>query len=174
MIHITDEAGVELPPGGVGTIWFAGLPGFEYLNAPELTRAAINPQGWATYGDIGHLDEGGYLYLSDRRADLIISGGVNISPQEVETVLLRHPAVADATVIGVPDPEFGERPQGVVQLHPDAWVESAALVAFCRDHLAGLKCPRHIDIVDALPRSDVGKVLRRVLKERYRMANGGA
>jgi len=172
-VHITDEAGRELPPGEVGAIWFAGLPAFEYLNAPEKTRAAVNARGWATYGDIGHLDPDGYLYLSDRRADLIISGGVNIYPQEVENVLARHPAIADAAVIGIPNPDLGERVQGVVQLREGAQAGPAELMAFCREHLAGPKCPRGIDIVDHLPRSDIGKLLRRVLREQYRAVAAG-
>ena len=167
-IHIADEAGRELPPGEVGAIWFSGLPSFEYLNAPEKTRAAVNAKGWATYGDIGHVDAEGYLYLSDRRADLIISGGVNVYPLEVENVLLQHPAVADAAVVGAPDAEYGERVQGVVQLRDGAQAAPGELVAFCKERLSGPKCPRGIDIVEALPRSDIGKLLRRVLKERYR------
>ena len=167
-VHITDDEGTELPPRAIGSIRFSGTLPFEYRNAPEKTASAYDRNGWPTYGDVGWLDEDGYLYLSDRRTDLIISGGVNIYPQEVETVLSQHPAVADAAIIGVPDAEFGEQVKGVVQLHGDRSATSDELVRFCREHLAGLKCPRSIDIVAALPRSETGKLLRRVLKEQYR------
>lgn len=167
-VHITDDDGHELPPGVIGSVRFSGMPAFEYLNAPEMTQAAYDRNGWATYGDIGWLDTEGYLYLSDRRSDLIISGGVNIYPQEVEDTLARHPDVADAAVIGVADPEYGEQVKAVVQLREGAEATPEELIAFCRERLAHLKCPRSLDVVDALPRSEVGKLLRRVLKERYR------
>ena len=170
VIHITDDDGRELPPGEIGTVRFSGTPRFEYLNAPEKTQAAYDRNGWASYGDLGWLDAEGYLYLSDRRADLIISGGVNVYPQEVEDALARHAAVADAAVIGVADPEYGEQIKAVVQLREGAGTTPAELIAFCRERLAHLKCPRSVDIVDALPRSETGKLLRRVLKERYRPA----
>ena len=169
-IHILDDAGQELPAGEVGMIWFSGLPSFDYLNAPEKTRAAVDARGWGTYGDIGHVDAEGYLYLSDRRADLILSGGVNVYPQEVETVLAGHPAVADVAVVGVPDPDLGEQVKAVVALHDGMEATAAELMAFCRARLSGVKCPRSADIVDALPRSEAGKLLRRVLKERFRGA----
>lgn len=173
-VHVTGDDGRELPPGTIGAIRFSGMPRFEYLNAPEKTEAAYDRNGWATYGDIGWLDEDGYLYLSDRRADLIISGGVNVYPQEVEDALARHPDVIDAAVIGVADAEYGERIRAVVQLRDGADTTPDDLVAFCREHLAHLKCPRSVDIVDALPRSETGKLLRRVLKERYRSATSAA
>ncbi len=169
-VHITDDDGHELPPGTIGTIRFSGTPGFEYLNAPEKTQAAYDRNGWATYGDIGWLDADGYLYLSDRRADLIISGGVNVYPQEVEDTLAQHPDVVDAAVIGVADAEYGERIKAVVQLRAGAGATPDDLIAFCRERLAHLKCPRSVDIADALPRSETGKLLRRVLKEQYRPA----
>jgi len=170
LIHICDEDGRELPAGEVGMIRFSDFgPGFEYHNAPEQTAAAFDARGWATYGDLGWLDPDGYLYLSDRRTDLILCGGVNVYPAEIESVLLQHPAVADAAVIGVPDAEYGERVQAVVQLRDDAAPPGEAeLLAFCRKHLAGLKCPRGIDIVQKLPRTETGKLLRRVLKQDYR------
>ena len=120
VLHITGEDGAELPPGEVGYVRFSGTPRFEYLNAPGKTAAAYDANGWGTYGDIGWVDGEGYLYLSDRRADLIISGGVNIYPAEVEAVLARHPDVAEAAVIGVPDVEYGERVLGVVQAREGA------------------------------------------------------
>ena len=114
------------------------------------------------------------MYLSDRRADLIISGGVNVYPQEVEDALARHTDVADAAVIGVADAEYGEQIKAVVQLREGAGTTPAELIAFCRERLAHLKCPRSVDIVDTLPRSETGKLLRRVLKERYRLAGAEA
>ncbi len=173
-VHVTDDDGRELPPGAIGTVRFSGTPRFDYLNAPEKTKAAYDRNGWATYGDLGWLDADGYLYLSDRRADLIISGGVNVYPQEVEDTLAQHPAVADAAVIGVTDAEYGERVKAVVQLREGAEATPYELVAFCRERLAHVKCPRSVDIVDTLPRSETGKLLRRVLKERYRSVSAKA
>ncbi|PHK95416.1 acyl-CoA synthetase [Pseudoroseomonas rhizosphaerae] len=169
-LHILGPDGEELPPGEVGGIWFSGSPSsFRYHKAPEKTAAAFDAAGRGTYGDLGHVDEEGFLYLSDRRADLILSGGVNVYPWEIEQVLLRHPAVAEAAVIGVPDPDFGEVARAVVRAAvPVAPGLDEALVAHCRAHLAGPKVPRRIDFVDELPRSETGKLLRRVLKERYR------
>ena len=169
-IHITDGEGNELPPGEIGEIRFSGAPRFEYLNATEKTREAYDRNGWATYGDIGWLDQDGYLYLSDRRVDLIISGGVNIYPKEIEDVLAQHPDVAEAAVIGVADPEFGEQVKAVVCVRENARATAEELIAFCRTWLASLKCPRSVDIVDSLPRSETGKLLRRVLKQQYRQA----
>ena len=169
-VHIVDDTGDELPAGEVGMIWFGGLPSFEYLNAPEKTRAAVDARGWGTYGDIGHVDAEGYLYLSDRRTDLILSGGVNVYPQEVETMLAEHPAVADVAVVGVPDADLGEQVKAVVALHDGFEATMDELLAFCRARLSGVKCPKSVDVVDSLPRSEAGKLLRRVLKERYRGA----
>ncbi len=168
VIHITGEDGGELPAGTIGAIRFSGTPRFDYLNAPEKTDAAYDRNGWATYGDLGWLDAEGYLYLSDRRVDLIISGGVNIYPQEVENTLAEHPDVAEVAVIGIPDPDYGEQVKAVVQLREVATATPAELIAFCRTRLAHLKCPPSVDIVDALPRSETGKLLRRVLKDHYR------
>jgi long-chain acyl-CoA synthetase len=171
VVHIVGEDGQDLPVGEVGTVYFADGPPFEYHNAPEKTRAAFNGRGWATYGDLGWLDEDGYLYLGDRRTDLIISGGVNIYPAEIESVLITHPEVADAAVIGVAHAEFGEEVKAIVELKGTAAAGSAAaerLIAHCREHLSHLKCPRTIDFEAHLPRLDSGKLLRRVLKERYR------
>ena len=174
-VHILGPDGAELPTGEIGGIWFSGFPApFAYHNAPEKTASAFNERGLATYGDIGHLDRDGYLYLSDRRTDLILSGGVNIYPAEIESVLLRHEAVADAAVIGVPDPDLGEVAQGVVQLREGATAEPSELAAFCLEHLGRLKCPRAVDIVAALPRTEAGKLLRRELKEEYKARAGQA
>ncbi len=167
-VHILGPDGAELPCGEVGGIWFSGFSArFDYHNAPEKTAAAYNDRGWATYGDLGHVDSDGYLHLSDRRTDLVLSGGVNVYPAEIESVLLRHPDVADAAAIGVPDADLGEVVQGVVQLRPDASVTAPELLAFCLEHLGRLKCPTAIDIVERLPRTEAGKLLRRELKAEY-------
>lgn len=146
---------------------------FVYHNDPEKTRTAYNDRGWATYGDFGHLDAEGYLFVSDRRADLILSGGVNVYPFEIETALLRHPAVADAGVIGVRDSDLGEVPLAIVELRRSvpANAETAQdIVDSCRDSLGGLKLPRRVVFSEPLPRSEAGKLLRRELKARYRDA----
>ena len=170
-VHIVGPDGAELPPGEVGGIWFSGFPAaFTYHNAPEKTGSAFNQRGWATYGDLGHVDRDGYVHLSDRRTDLVLSGGVNIYPAEIESVLLRHPDVADAAAIGVPDPDLGEVVQGVVELREGGTAGAPALLAFCLEHLGRMKCPRAIDIVEKLPRTEAGKLLRRELKEQYRAA----
>ena len=129
--------------------------------------------GWSALGDIGHLDDGGYLYLADRRTDLIISGGVNIYPAEIEEALIMHPAVADVAVIGVPDAEMGQSVLAIVQpaggcATPDELAVS--LLAHCRSRLASYKCPRSIELADSLPRTPTGKLLRRVLREERQQA----
>ncbi|HYZ31806.1 MAG TPA: AMP-binding protein, partial [Crenalkalicoccus sp.] len=168
-VHITGEDGRELPPGEIGTIRFAGGPRFAYHNAPEKTAAAYDERGWATLGDLGWLDADGYLFLSDRRADLILSGGVNLYPAEIEAALAKHPEVAEVAVVGVPHAEMGEQVHAVVvpREGADAEALAAALEAWCRERLAGPKRPRSYEIAEALPRSEAGKLLRRVLKERY-------
>ncbi|MCA3352222.1 MAG: AMP-binding protein [Roseomonas sp.] len=169
-VHILDEEGRALPPGEIGRIWFEGGARFAYHNDPEKTAAAYNDRGWATLHDLGWLDEEGFLFLSDRRADLILSGGVNIYPAEIEAVLGLHPAVAEAAVIGVPDAELGERPHALVVPRDGASNATLAegIIAHCRAHLGSLKIPVAIDFMEALPRSEAGKLLRRVLKERFR------
>jgi acyl-CoA synthetase (AMP-forming)/AMP-acid ligase II len=166
-LHIVDDQGRELPPGEVGRICFAGAPRFAYHNAPEKTEAAFDAEGRATLGDLGRVDEDGWLFLSDRRADLILSGGVNIYPAEIEAVLARHPDVAEVAVVGIPHEEFGEQVHAVVVPRAGAAPSRPALEALCREHLAGPKRPRSYEFVEELPRSEAGKLLRRILKERY-------
>ncbi|HEX3963136.1 MAG TPA: AMP-binding protein [Trebonia sp.] len=164
--HVLDDDGTELPPGEIGTIWFEGTTAFAYHNDAEKTAGAFNDKGWSTLGDVGRLDGDGYLYLSDRRVDLIISGGVNIYPQEVENVLTAHPAVYDAAVVGVPDEEMGQRVVAVVQAEPGAGPDLAErLSAHCRAHLAGFKCPREVVFTEELPRLPSGKLLRRWVRD---------
>jgi len=168
--HVVGEDGQELPPGQPGVLYFVGGRPFEYHNDPEKTASITTPDGWRTLGDIGYLDEDGYLYLTDRKAHMIISGGVNIYPQEAENVLASHPAVTDVAVIGVPDDEMGEAVKAVVQATDPAAAGpelEAELLAHCRSELATYKCPRTIDFVDALPRDPNGKLYKRVLRERY-------
>lgn len=175
--HIVDDEGNELGPNEVGTIYFSGGPRFEYHNDPEKTRKAYNDKGWGTYGDLGHLDENGYLYMSDRRVDLILSGGVNIYPAEIEGVLMQHDAVDDAAVIGAPDAEFGESVLAVIQLKPEHLGDEAmaeTLAAHCREHLSSMKMPRRFVFDHPLPRLESGKLLRRRLKDHFRLnAPGG-
>jgi len=170
-VHICDDDHRELPVGEVGNIWF-DTPGaaFEYHGDPDKTAASRSPEGWFNLGDVGHLDTDGYLYLTDRQSFTIISGGVNIYPQEAEDALVMHPAVADVAVFGVPNDDLGEEVKAVVQLldPSQAGDEMAAeLLAFCRAHLATFKCPRTIDFDPALPRQDTGKLYKRLLKDRY-------
>lgn len=168
--HIVGEDGRELPPGEIGVVYFAGGRPFEYHNDPDKTAGITHPNGWRTLGDMGYLDEDGYLYLTDRQALMIISGGVNIYPQETENVLIGHPAVLDVAVIGVPDEDMGEAVKAVVQLvDPEAATATLAdeLLAHCRRELATYKCPRSIDFVDELPRDPNGKLYKRHIRERY-------
>ncbi len=134
------------------------------------TRAAYSREGWSTLGDIGFVDEEGYLYLTDRKAHTIISGGVNVYPQETEDLLLGHPSVLDAAVFGVPNEDLGEEVKAVVQLrdpaHAGAAME-AELIAFCRARISPIKCPHSVDFERELPRTPTGKLMKRELRERY-------
>jgi long-chain acyl-CoA synthetase len=168
--HILGEDGRELPPGQPGIIYFAGGRPFEYHNDPDKTASVTNERGWRTLGDIGYLDEDGYLYLTDRQSHMIISGGVNIYPQETENALAAHPSVADVAVIGVPHEEMGEEVKAVVQpAHPAAAGPEleTELLDYCRSVLASYKCPRSIDFVEELPRDPNGKLYKRLLREMY-------
>ncbi len=167
-VRIRDEQGRDLPTGEPGLVYLGGGARFEYLDDPQATAAAYAPDGLSTLGDIGYLDRDGYLYLTDRRDFTIITGGVNVYPQEVENVLLEHPAVADAAVFGVPDPEYGERVMAVVEPVPagiDDPELAAELTAFCRDRLAHLKCPRAFQFRASLPRLPTGKLAKGSLRE---------
>lgn len=171
-IHICDDEGRELAPGEAGVIYFEGGWDFEYLGDPEKTRSSRHPahRAWSTLGDVGYLDEDGYLFLTDRKSFMIISGGVNIYPQEIENLLITHPRVADVAVFGIPNADFGEEVKAVVQPldFADAGDALAAeLDAFCRQHLSGVKCPRSFDFDPALPRLDTGKLFKRLIRDKY-------
>lgn len=170
ILHIVDESGNELAPGQTGQVFFESSANFEYWNDPEKTRAATSPQGWRSFGDIGHIDGDGYLYLTDRKDFVIISGGINIYPQEIEDVLLQDPRVADAAVFGIPNEEYGEEVKAVVQpahtdhAHPAV---AEALKARCRELLGPIKSPRSIDFELDFPRHASGKLYKKQLRDRY-------
>jgi len=178
IIHIVDDDGNELAPGEDGTVYFED-PNVRnvYYKDPAETAALQDVHGWRTLGDVGHVDDDGYLYLTDRWTFKIVSGGVNIFPREAEDILVLHPEVLDAAVIGVPHDEMGEEVKGVVQLvdperaSPELEHE---LVEFCRHHLAHFKCPRSIDFIGHLPRQENGKLYKKVLRDRYWGAVGPA
>jgi long-chain acyl-CoA synthetase len=165
-LAILDENGNELPAGEVGLIYVSPMGGvkFSYAGAPEKTAAAWRGDRY-TVGDMGYLDEDGYLFLTDRKIDMIISGGANIYPAEVEATLFQHPAVGDCTVIGIPDDEWGEAVLAIVE--PRAPVTEDGLIAFCRDNLAHFKCPKSVRFVDSLPRDPNGKIRKRELRDPY-------
>lgn len=172
-VRILDDHGVVLPAGETGNVYFADGPAFAYHNDPVKTAAAYNDRGWATLGDIGRLDEDGYLFLSDRKNFMIISGGVNIYPQEIENLLVTHPKVADVAVVGEPDDEMGEIVIAVVQPAPGVPADAALgeeLRAFARAGLGGVKTPRRFDFRDTLPREPTGKLLKAALAAQYRLA----
>jgi long-chain acyl-CoA synthetase len=174
-LHILDDEWNELPPGEPGTIYVEGGNTFSYHKDPEKTAASKSPQGWTTLGDIGYLDGDGYLYLTDRKAHMIISGGVNIYPQECENLLSTHPKVADCAVIGVPNEDFGEEVKAVVQPVDMAAAGPALaeeLIAFCRANLSHVKCPRSVDFEAELPRHPTGKLYKRLLRDRYWQGHG--
>ncbi len=170
-LHVLDDEMRKVPTGKTGKLWFKTASPFEYFDDPEKTAEANSPdRTMSTVGDIGYMDEEGYVYLTDRAAFMIISGGVNIYPQECENLLITHHKVADAAVFGVPNEEMGEEVKAVVQLMPGvpAGAETEAeLIAFCREHLAHLKCPRSIDFEAELPRLPTGKLYKGPLRDRY-------
>ena len=170
-LHILDDEGRPAPAGEAGTIWFKTASPFEYFDDPDKTREARSADGtMSTVGDVGYLDADGFLHLTDRATFMIISGGVNIYPQECENLLITHPKVADAAVFGAPNEDLGEEVKAVVQpapgVEPGPALE-AELIGFCREHLAHMKCPRSIDFAGELPRLPTGKLYKRVLRDRY-------
>ena len=170
-LHVLDEDMQPVPTGTPGTLWFKTASPFEYFKDPVKTKEARSPDGtMSTVGDVGYVDEDGYVYLTDRRTFMIISGGVNIYPQECENLLITHPEVADAAVFGVPNADLGEEVKAVVQPMPGVRPTTAfaeELIAFCREHLAHIKCPRSIDFEEELPRLPTGKLYKRLLRDRY-------
>jgi long-chain acyl-CoA synthetase len=168
-IHIVGEDGRELPAGQDGLIYFSGTNAFEYYKDPIQTASAFNELGWSTLGDIGHLDDDGFLFLADRRMDLIISGGVNIYPKEVEDALIQHPAVADVAVIGVPNLEYGQEVKAVVELNTGVSSSKELaedMINYCRLRIAAYKCPKSVDFA-TLPRLPNGKMLKRQVRDQY-------
>jgi long-chain acyl-CoA synthetase len=173
-LHIVGEDGEEVPTGESGTVYFEGEAAstFEYHNDAEKTESSRDPRGrgWSTLGDVGYLDDDGFLYLTDRKAYMIITGGVNVYPQEAENVLAMHPKVTDVAVFGVPNDDFGEEVKAVVEpvslddAGPDLERE---LIAYCKEHLADVKCPRSVDFRSELPRHPTGKLYKRLLKDEY-------
>lgn len=171
-VLILDDDGKELGPGEIGQVWFKSLIGvdFEYAGDPEKTQNAHKEPGVYTYGDVGYLDEDGYLFLSDRKIDMIVSGGVNIYPAEIESVLITHPAIADVAAFGVPNDEFGEEVKVAVQLAagqqrtPEL---EAELKSFAKEKLAGYKNPRSWDFREEFPRTPTGKLQKRLLRDPY-------
>lgn len=170
-LHVLDEQMRPVATGSTGELWFESVTQFEYLDDAESTAEARSADGkLCTVGDVGYVDEDGFLYLTDRSTFMIISGGVNIYPQECENLLITHPMVADAAVFGVPNTDLGEEVKAVVQLMPGVEAGPAIaneLIAFCREHLAHIKCPRSVEFEAELPRLPTGKLYKRVLRDRY-------
>ncbi|MBV1879136.1 MAG: AMP-binding protein [Pseudomonadales bacterium] len=169
-LHIVDDAGDDLPAGEIGTIYFEGGGEFEYYNDKEKTADSRHAKGWTTLGDVGYVDDEGYLFLTDRKSYMIISGGVNIYPQEAENILVSHPKVMDVAVFGVPNADFGEAVKAVVE--PKNWADvgpelEAELIEYCRSKIAHIKCPRSVDFEQELPRHPTGKLYKRLLKDKY-------
>lgn len=167
-ISVVDEEGRDLPAGSIGTLYFRRADGApRYHGDEEKTRSSQLPDGRFTVGDVGYLDADGFMYLVDRRVDLILNGGVNVYPAEIEGVLSQHPAVRDVAVFGIPDPEFGQQVKAAVELEDGAVLTEEDLIAWSRERLAGFKCPRSVDFHDALPREAHGKLKKRLLRDAY-------
>jgi long-chain acyl-CoA synthetase len=167
-ISIRSEAGEELAWGEEGEIWVKTpvvIGG--YLNAKPLDAETLDANGFFRTGDVGRLDEDGYLFITDRAKDMIVSGGVNIYPAEIEAAIIRHPAVQDVAVIGIPDDEFGEQVKAFCELKPGRAAEPAEILAHCAESLASYKRPKSLDIVAELPRNTMGKLLKRELRDPY-------
>jgi long-chain acyl-CoA synthetase len=176
-LRIVADDGTTAPPGVSGQIYVRNKMGtdFEYHKEPGKTADVHLEPGLFTFGDVGYVDSDGYLFMSDRKIDMIISGGVNIYPAEIEAVLTTHPSVADAAVFGIPNDEFGEEVKAAIEVRPGIVADdalAAALIAHCREHLAGYKAPRSIDFVDAMPRHETGKLYKRLLRDRYWAGTG--
>jgi len=162
---VDSDTGEDVPTGDVGEIWVRGSTVMKgYWHLPEATEEAIRPGGWFRSGDAGYFDDDGYLYLYDRVKDMIVSGGENVYPAEVENVLMSHPGVADVAVIGVPSEKWGETPKAMVVRAPGTEATESELIAYCKENLAGFKCPTSVDWVEALPRNPSGKVLKKDLR----------
>ncbi len=168
-LRIVDPDGeTDLPVGEVGEIWVRSPQVMKgYWKQPDATATAIDADGWFRSGDAGYLDSDGYLYIHDRMKDMIVSGGENVYPAEVENVLMSHPAVADAAVIGVPDERWGETAKAIVVKQPGSDPAGDELIAYCRERIAKFKCPTSVDFVDTLPRNPSGKVLKKDLRAPY-------
>ena len=167
-LRILDEDGTVLPPGTIGEVAIRSPNNTRgYWNKPEESAKALIGDGWLRTGDAGYLDEEGYLFIQDRIKDMIISGAENVYPAEVESAIYGHPAVADVAVIGVPDPKWGEAVKAIVVLKPGEAADAAEIIAHARGRIAGFKCPKSVDFIDALPRNPSGKILRRALREPF-------
>jgi acyl-CoA synthetase (AMP-forming)/AMP-acid ligase II len=162
-IHIVGDDGEELPVGEEGEVWFSTTRKFEYYQEPEKTKQSWDARGWSWMGDVGKIDDDGYLYLTDRASNMIISGGVNIYPREIEDIIVNHPAIDDVAVLGTPDAEMGEQVTAFVQLTPGASLSGDELIAWSRERQRHFKCPKEVRFVDELPRLPTGKLLKRRL-----------
>jgi acyl-CoA synthetase (AMP-forming)/AMP-acid ligase II len=158
----------DVPPGVGGELWWRTAQAMAgYLGRPDATAEIISADGWLRSGDVGYVDDGGFVFICDRVKAMVITGGENVYCPEVERVLAEHPAVAEVAVIGVPDERWGECVKAVVVAAPGAAVEPGGLIAYCRERLAHYKCPSSVDVVEALPRNATGKVLKRDLRAPY-------
>jgi fatty-acyl-CoA synthase len=172
-IEIRNEDGQPLAPGEQGEVCFCGPKVTTgYWKDPVRTAASFWPAGWFRTGDVGYLDADGFLYLTDRKKDLVISGGENIASSEVERVLYDLPQIAEVAVVGKPDEQWGERLVAVVVLRPGATLDLETVTAHCRKHLAAFKVPRELEIREALPRNPSGKILKRVLRDEFAAPGG--
>jgi long-chain acyl-CoA synthetase len=167
-LRSVDAEGRDCPTGEIGELWTRSAQNMQgYWNKPEETRATITPEGWLRTGDAGYMDRDGYVFLTDRVKDMIVSGGENIYPAEIENALAGHPAVAEVAVFGVPDDKWGETVKAVVVLKLSQQAQAAEIIAFGKARLAGYKCPMSVDFVAVLPRNPSGKVLKKELRAPY-------
>ena len=165
---VAPDTGADADTGAVGEIWVRGPQVMQgYWNNPAATADVIDAEGWFRTGDAGYLDGDGYIYIHDRVKDMIVTGGENVYPAEVENVLMGHPAIGDVAVIGVPDERWGETVKAIVVLEPGGQLDVDDVIAFARERLARFKCPTSVDVVDALPRNPSGKILKKDLRAPY-------